>query len=154
MSSGSILKIELPIEGYWRDKAYLPTYGGIYFVYAAKVNANRKIAEKRLLYVGESDDIYVRHNGTKDAPSYHDHYMDFKSALQQDEVLRYLTAKYSGPEPMRRMIQDAIIYRTRPLINEKSTQSYTGESVEISFTTTDGIVVPDTVRVEKGESRG
>lgn len=151
MSSGFFTKIELPIEGYWKDRAYLPTYSGIYFVYAAKVNADRKISEKRLLYVGESDDIYKRHNGTKEIPCYHEHYMDFVSALQQDEVLRYVTAKYSGPEPMRRMIQDAIIYRTSPLINEKSTKSYTGESVEISYTTKDEIAIPDTVKIEKGE---
>ena len=145
--------VQLMAEGFWRSKTNLPSYSGIYFVYAAKENEKDEVCDERLLYIGETDNIYERHNGTKDKPAKHEHYQDFIKSLRQDEVLKYVTVKYTGSDDNRKEIQNALIFKNNPPINEKSTKSYEGEDMIVQFSTTFNIIPPKNITIKKGESR-
>lgn len=144
--------VKLKAEGFWRNRTKLPTYSGLYFVYAAKVNDKDEIYDERLLYIGEAENIYERHNGTKEKPAKHNHYDDFVNERKSDEVLKYVTAKYEGSEENRREIQNALIFRNNPPINDKSTKSYEGEDMMIMFTS-DNNCSPSNISIKKGEKR-
>lgn len=89
--------ITLPYGGYWK-KENLPTYAGLYYVFATKLTAEGKLIGKRLIYIGETDNIHKRHNGTKKEPKEHEHLQDFKDELKDEEVLRYATSKLKQTE--------------------------------------------------------
>jgi hypothetical protein len=144
--------VKLKAEGFWRNRTKLPTYSGIYFVYAAKENDKDEVYDERLLYIGEADNIYERHNGTKEKPAKHNHYDDFVRLRKSDEVLKYVTAKYEGSEDKRREIQNALIFRNNPPINEKATKSYDGEDMMVQFSSDNGCA-PKNVSIKNGETR-
>ena len=144
--------VKLKAEGFWRNRTKLPTYSGIYFVYAAKENDKDEVYDERLLYIGEADNIYERHNGTKEKPAKHNHYDDFVRLRKSDEVLKYVTAQYEGSEDKRREIQNALIFRNNPPINEKATKSYDGEDMMVQFSSDNGCA-PKNVRIKNGETK-
>ena len=145
--------VQLKAEGNWKNRTKLPDYGGIYFVYAATMDEKNQVCDKRLLYIGETDNIHERHNGTKEKPAKHEHYDDFINELGDSEVLKYVTAEVKGTEKERKEIQNALIFRNNPPVNTASTKSYGGEDISISFSTEDKITPPDDVIVKKGENR-
>lgn len=145
--------VKLNAEGWWKNRTVLPNYSGIYFVYAAKQNDKKEICSMRLLYIGETDNIHKRHNGTEEKPEKHEHYDDFINELEQDEVLKYITAKYEGSEDNRKEIQNALIFKNNPPVNEKSTKTYTGQDLQVFFSTSDSITVPKSISIKKGECR-
>lgn len=144
--------IQLKAEGFWRNRTMLPTYSGVYFVYAAKVNENDEVYDERLLYIGEADNIHERHNGTKEKPAKHNHYDDFIKFRKSDEALKYVTAKYEGTEDKRKEIQNALIFRYNPPINSKATKTYDGEDMIVQFTSDNGCA-PKNISIKKGETR-
>lgn len=145
--------VNLKAEGYWKNRTVLPTYSGIYFVYAAKQDEKGGIYNERLLYIGETDNIHKRHNGTEDKPAKHEHYDDFVRERKSDEVLKYVTAKFEGSEENRKELQNALIFKNNPPINDKSTKSYSGQDLQIHFETEDNIPAPKNISIKNGESR-
>lgn len=122
--------ISLPYNGYW-EKEKLPTYSGIYYVFATKFTKEGKLTGKRLIYIGEAGNIRERHNGTKEKPTEHEHLQDFIDALQEGEELRYATSKFEGSEQERKMIESAMIFAIKPDINCKNTVTYNDEPIRI-----------------------
>ena len=131
----------LPYNGYWKKEG-LPTYPGIYYVFATKFTKERKLTNKRLIYIGEADNIHERHNGTKEKPKEHEHLQDFIDALQAGESLRYASSKYEGSEKERKMIEAAMIYAIKPDINIKNTVTYNDEPIRINIESTDSAFPP------------
>ena len=131
----------------------MPNYSGIYFVYAAKVSDDGGVYDERLIYIGEADNIYERHNGTSEKPAKHNHYDDFLNELSQDEMLKYITAEYEGSEQNRKEIQNALIFKNNPPVNDKSTKTYTGQDMQVCFSTSDKINTPKSIIIKSGESR-
>lgn len=145
--------VKLKAEGFWKNRTVLPEYGGIYFVYAATLSEKREVCNERLLYIGETDNVNKRHNGTEEKPAKHEHYDDFLKELQKGEVLQYVTAEVKGTEKYRKEIQNALIFRNNPPVNSVSTKTYGGEDMTIFFSTDDNITPPDDVTIKNGESR-
>lgn len=145
--------VQLKAEGFWKNRTKLPDYSGIYFVYAATMNKKNQVCDKRLLYIGETDNIHERHNGTKEKPAKHEHYDDFINELGDGEVLKYVTVEVKGTEKERKEIQNALLFRNNPPVNSASTKSYGGDDISISFSTEDKITPPNDVIVRKGENR-
>ena len=121
-------KFTLPYDGYW-GKEKLSTYAGIYYVFATKLTEEGKLIGKRLVYIGEADNIRERHNGTKAKPKTHEHLQDFNDELKDGETLRYDTSKFEGSEEDRKMIEAAMIYAIKPAFNIKNTVSYNDKPI-------------------------
>ena len=137
MSLSDYLKmktISLPYNGYWK-KEDLPTYSGIYYVFATKFTNEGKL-------IGEAGNIHERHNGTKEKPTEHEHLQDFIDVLQAGEDLRYATSKFEGTEKERKMIEAAMIYAIKPDINNKNTVTYNDEPIRIDIEGTDSAFPP------------
>ena len=133
--------IELPYDGYWKKES-LPTYSGLYYVFATKFTQEGKLTGKRLIYIGEADSIHKRHNGTKEEPQEHEHLQDFIDELQDGEELCYATSKYDGSGKDRKMIESAMIYAIKPAVNIKNTVTYNDEPVRIDLKGTDRAFPP------------
>lgn len=133
--------IALPYDGYWK-KENLPSYSGIYYVFATKFTNEGKLTGKRLIYIGETDNIHKRHNGTKEKPQEHEHLQDFIDELKDGEELRYATSKYEGTEKNREMIESAMIYAIKPAVNIKNTVTYNDEPIQIDIEGTDRAFPP------------
>lgn len=133
--------IALPYDGYWK-KEDLPSYSGIYYVFATKFTDEGKLTGKRLIYIGETDNIHKRHNGTKEKPQEHEHLQDFIDELKDGEELRYATSKYEGTEKNREMIESAMINAIKPAVNIKNTVTYNDEPIQIDIEGTDRAFPP------------
>lgn len=102
-----------------RDKSTLPQVPGIYVVY--KCNYDPYIDRVDIiepLYIGETQNIHERHNGTPEHPTNHEHYEDFVREAGGAEHICYGVVpmeEYSDEE--RKWIQDAMIIRQNPTIN-------------------------------------
>lgn len=131
----------LPYDGYWK-KEKLPNYAGLYYVFATKLTSEGNLTGKRLIYIGETDNIHKRHNGTKEEPKEHEHLQDFKDELKEGEVLRYATSKYEGTEANRKMIEAAMIYSIKPNVNNKNTVSYNDDSICIDINRAESAFFP------------
>lgn len=67
-------KIEL--DGYWREpnKGSIPAKSGVYCVYSCVHNANEKtISIKKLIYIGESEDVNDRISDHEKLPDWKKH---------------------------------------------------------------------------------
>lgn len=128
-------KFELNHEGYYRDcnRGNLPAVAGIYIVYRCIPNkTNNTIDIKEILYIGETENMRKRHNGTAGKPSKHEHYDDFVKEAGGEENICYgwiPLPKYSEEE--RKWIQDALIHMQQPPVNDASKQHYNHPAAEI-----------------------
>lgn len=107
----------LKFEKYYTDKSSLPTYAGIYLVYKGKYNGI--ISEPtpiKLLYIGESDNIKLRHQN-------HEHEADFINTLKDGEILIYSTVLEEDEEDRKR-IENALVFHHKPPINDKGKDSF------------------------------
>ncbi len=110
----------LNIEGYFRDaiRDRFPDEAGIYFVYRGTLDPVRRWATlKELLYIGETDDMHIRHND-------HDRRGDFLDKLSQGEMLFYTYALTDYVERDRMRIEAALIYELQPPLNTQSTVTF------------------------------
>ncbi len=109
-----------------KDKATLPEVPGIYVVYKCDYDSfHDRVDVKEPLYIGESQNIRERHNGTSDHPSQHDHYEAFVRAAGGAGHICYGIVpmeEFSAEE--RKMIQDAMIFTENPPINEGTVKEY------------------------------
>ena len=113
----------------------LPAFPGIYFVFAGapeKHEGGFVIHHPRLIYIGESKNIYERHNDDDGNPV-HEHYTDFVSQLKEGEELCYAYARTTDGTFTRKMVESALIYHFQPIINDKSTKGYNHRDTEISI---------------------
>ncbi len=103
-----------------RDKATLPEVPGIYVVYKCDYDSfHDRVDVKEPLYIGESENIRARHNGTPDHPTKHEHCEDFVRAAGGEGHICYgivSMPEFSAED--RKMIQDAMIFIEKPPLNE------------------------------------
>ena len=102
-----------------RDKITLPHIPGIYVVYRCDYDSSSGILEiKDVLYIGETQNVHKRHNGTPDHPKQHEHYEDFvREAGGADHVCYGVVPMEDYSDDNRIWIQDAMIFRQKPPIN-------------------------------------
>ncbi len=103
-----------------RDKATLPEIPGIYVVYKCEYDSfHDSVAIKEPLYVGETQNIRERHNGTPEHPKKHERYDDFvKEAGGEGHLCYGIVPLQEFSDEERKWIQDAMIFSEKPLLNE------------------------------------
>ena len=114
----------------------LPVYAGIYFVFVGIPEKRENgfiIQHPRLIYIGEAKNIYERHND-EDGNPIHEHYEDFLKQLKVGEELCYAFAETNDGPYSRKMLESALIFYYKPIINEKSTKGYNHREMEITIT--------------------
>ena len=112
------LKVILNHEGYWRDenKNYIPQVSGIFFVYESKYKArDQTIKLKRLLYIGESDNVQERICN-------HPNYKIWKNSLDIYCELSFSFVPVSCIYRLR--IESAYISTHKPFLNHHSDFSF------------------------------
>lgn len=115
------MEIQLDVQGYYRDQSRngFPHSSGIYFVYRGVFVPHLKtVTLRELLYIGETEDLYQRHND-------HDKRDKFITKLQEDEELFYsfaLTENISKKQRLR--IESTLIYELRPQLNTQNMETY------------------------------
>ena len=96
-------------------KSNLPTYPGIYCVYTCTYNpVNNKVVLKKLVYIGQSDNINYRIN-------HHERLPDWKKHLKDDEILCYSYANIDGD---KERVEAAMIYKHKPPCNIEYRDSF------------------------------
>jgi len=141
---------ELYIMGYWRDKNIicLPKLPGVYFVYETTYNRDRDaLLVKRLLYIGESEDVYER-------ILKHEKYTDWLKYLRFGNELCYSMAQVENA--FRERIEAAYIYEHKPPANEEYTDKFPFNKTRIKSTGDTELLKKDfaiekTVLSEQGE---
>lgn len=119
-----------------RDKATLPEVPGIYVVYKCDYDSyTDQVDVKEPLYIGESENIRERHNGTPDHPSKHDHYDDFVRAAGGEGHICYgIVSMPEFSDADRKWIQDAMIFSERAPLNEGSEKThYSHPSIHLTL---------------------
>ena len=99
------------IEGYWRDKnkAGIPSYSGIYFVFIATYNdPNDTISLIKLLYVGENENV-------RRAVTENPDFAYWRSFLIAGEELCFAAAEMASAG--RTAVRAAIVFNLRPPAN-------------------------------------
>jgi hypothetical protein len=117
----------LNFDGYWRDvnKDGLPVQSGIYTVYAATYDAIAKtVSLRRLLYIGESDDVRSR-------VAIHDRRSDWLKKLSIGETLCYGVAPIS-PTTDRQRAEAAMINHHKPPCNVEYVNEFPFETTGIT----------------------
>jgi hypothetical protein len=105
------------IEGYWRDKnkAGIPGYAGIYFVYIAMYNdSNDTVSLIKLLYVGE-------HANVRRAITENSDYAYWRSFLGEGQELCFAAAEMTSAG--RTAVRAAIINEQQPAANTEFKES-------------------------------
>lgn len=110
--------INLDFNGYWRyqNKGGIPNYSGVYLVYRCVYNREQEtVSLKQLIYIGESENVHDRiQNHNKDTA--------WKRKLQDGEEICFACANVDNPD--RERAEAALIYHTKPVLNDKSTESF------------------------------
>lgn len=100
------------IDGTRREvaKSGIPKISGVYFVYEGHFDENQgTIYPKKLIYIGESEDIKDRLNKK------HEHYDDWLNYVREGNTLCY---SYTEVEPtIRERVEAAYIYSHQPPVN-------------------------------------
>lgn len=117
----------LNFDGYWRDnaKGSLPAQSGIYAVYAATYDAsNKTVTLKRLLYIGEADDMRTRVGGHEYRPAW-------EKKLGLGEELCFSVAVI-GPTADRQQAEAAMINHHKPPCNVEYVNSFPFDTTGIT----------------------
>lgn len=124
------MNYNLDIFGYYRDlsRTKFTHSAGIYFVYRGRFIPHLKtVTLMELLYVGETDDLYVCNNE-------HVKRQEFLSKLQDWEELFY---SYAITDDLsmkhRKILEAALIYELRPSLNGKDEKSFQYEKTTIEI---------------------
>ncbi len=117
----------LNFKGYWPEPniAGLPAESGIYCVYACTNHPN-EVRIRKLLYIGESDNICERVKG-------HERWDDWRSELQLGEVLCFNAALIS-PKSDRERAEAAMIYEHKPPCNVEYVNHFPFDTTSIQTT--------------------
>ena len=126
----------LKFDGYWSDpnKNKLPGCAGVYVVSKGSLLESGKVEIEEIIYIEAAQNVYARHNDKE-----HEHYKDFIRVCGGVEYVWYSCAQISGGESERKRVENALIYRLQPVINDKGKDSF-------SF--------PDTTIYTEGENVG
>lgn len=119
-----------------RDKATMPKFSGIYVVYTCNYDSfSETVDVKEVLYIGETKNIYERHNGIPDQPTNHEHYDDFVKEAGGTVHICYGVIPMDGyPDEDRKWIQDAMIYSQKPPINDgNEKEHYTHPAIDLTL---------------------
>lgn len=104
-------------------RSNLPTYAGIYLVYRGVLSSDRNMVIcNEIIYIGKSDDIRRR-------LSSHNKRTEFIQKLETGEILFYSYAKAELADLDR--IENALIYHTKPSLNDQSKDAFLYPSTEI-----------------------
>ena len=109
---------KINIQGYLRDinKSGLPSHSGVYFVYAATYKqSNNSVSIKRLIYIGESENVNYRVNN-------HEKYDEWKKHLLSGEDLYFSTGQVE--EYYRERVEAAYIFEHQPPVNKEYKNSF------------------------------
>jgi len=108
----------IEFDGYWREKnkGSVPSKSGIYCVYSCVHNVTEKnITIKKLIYIGESENVDQRIDGHEKLP-------DWKNHLNSGEVLCYSFGGVSSAN--RDRCEAAMIYKHKPPENSEYANSF------------------------------
>lgn len=105
---------------------------GIYIVYRCDYDPrNHTVDVKEVLYIGETDDIYKRHNSATP----HEHYEDFVKLAGGEEHVCYGTILLPDvSEDDRKIIEAAMIHVQQPPINTDHKDHYSKPASDITMT--------------------
>lgn len=119
---------DVEFHGYYCEpnKEGLPAKSGIYCVYRAVHNVDRKtVTLNQLIYIGESEDVRAR-------VADHDRLDDWSELLKQGEVLCYSYALV--PSPYRVRVEAALIFKHKPPLNTEYSGAFPFDDTTISIT--------------------
>lgn len=118
----------LEFDGYWREpnKGSIPAESGIYCVFSCVHNVpDKTVALKKLIYIGESDDVNAR-------VAYHDRLSDWRKHIKQGEALCYSFCPV--PSTNRIRCEAAMIFKHKPPVNTEYTQAFPFDQTTLSLT--------------------
>jgi hypothetical protein len=118
---------ELEFDGYWREPAVegIPNKSGIYCVFSCVHNqAEKKVSLKKLIYIGESDDVRFR-------LANHEKLADWKKHVKQGEVLCFSFAPV--PPTSRVRCEAAMIFKHEPPVNTEYSEAFPYDKTTISI---------------------
>ena len=108
----------IEFDGYWREKnkGSVPSKSGIYCVYSCVHNvAEKNITIKKLVYIGESENVNQRIDGHEKLP-------DWKKHLNSGELLCYSFGGVSSAN--RDRCEAAMIFKHKPPENTEYVNSF------------------------------
>jgi excinuclease UvrABC nuclease subunit len=118
--------IDLDFKGYFLKGSALPEVSGVYCVYTCVHQDEKTVSIKKLVYVGESDDVRKRVSG-------HELFEEWKKQRASGEVLCYSAASLS-PSSTRQRAEAAVIFRHKPVVNDEYTHSFPFHTATINVT--------------------
>lgn len=133
----SVETCKLAFDGYWREPNIggLPALSGIYCVYACVLSAKDKtVSLKKLLYIGESEDIRKRVKG-------HEKWPDWRRKLTLGQELCFSGAPIS-PEGVRLRAEAAMIYKHKPPVNVEYVNSFPFDATTIHASGKNALLTP------------
>lgn len=135
---------DLEFKGYWQDKnkSGLPHIPGIYCVYKGTLQADDTVILDKIVYIGEAEDINERHNKKE-----HEHYKDFVRVCGGAEHVWYNAAEVQGGEHERKRVENALIFKIQPEINDKGKDSFNYPQTTIN-SKGDHFLIPNTFTIE------
>lgn len=106
----------LHFDGSWSDgiRDELPEYSGIYLVYRGTLDRGQFLC-REIIYIGQAENIRERHKN-------HEKRDQFLAKRRMNEVIFYSCAQVAIPELNR--VENALVYETRPVLNDKLTESF------------------------------
>ena len=108
-------KIKLKFDGYRPNNLTGENYSGIYLVYTGISEPNNTCTLKKLIYIGESEDISKRISG-------HNKWDEWKKQLQNGEKLYFCYAKANKED--RQRAEAALIHEHKPVCNTEFTGKF------------------------------
>lgn len=134
---------ELEFKGYLQDKnkTSLPHVPGIYCVYKGTLLPDDTVELDKIVYLGEAEDINDRHNKRE-----HEHYKDFVRVCGGADYVWYNAAEVLGGENERKRVENALIYKLQPEINDQGKDSFNYPQTTIK-SKGDHCFIPDTFTV-------
>ena len=120
-------------DGYYldRNKQGLSKLPGIYIVYKCDNNSQDDTVDiKEILYIGETENIFERHNSSTP----HEHYDDFvKHAGGKDHICYGEILLPDVSEEERQIIEAALIHMQQPPINKTNQEHYNKPASEVTI---------------------
>lgn len=115
-----------------KNRYSMGKYPGIYIVYKCDYDKqNDTVNVKEVLYIGETEDLFKRHNS--EIP--HEHYNDFVKYAGGKEHLCYgIIPLPCHSDEDRKTIEAAMIHIQRPQINTDHKNHYTKPASDITMT--------------------
>lgn len=118
--------ISLEFDGYWREtnKSGIPAESGIYCVYVCTHNKEETLSIRRLIYIGESQDVNSR-------ISNHEKLKDWGNYLKNGEIICYSLCKVGTID--RERAEAALIFKHKPPVNTEYTDAFPFDTTTITL---------------------